>query len=136
MCVTGKRKKRTGCTTRAITLSVFLLSLWYLASETQDRVLCNTQEHKNNSLMAKTTEVTMDRQEFNHDLNDIQFASHKDLYRAKIGSTSEGTKFWLENKKDKSQWQSTVKDVSTAGSGGVLPEEVIIESVKVIVQPL
>jgi hypothetical protein len=85
--------------------------------------------------MAKTTEVTMDRQEFNHDLNDIQFASHKDLYRAKIGSTSEGTRFWLENKKDKSQWQSTVKDVSTAGSGGVLPEEVIIESVKVIVQP-
>jgi hypothetical protein len=85
--------------------------------------------------MAKTTEVTMDRQEFNHDLNDIQFASHKDLYRAKIGSTSDGTKLGLEKNKHKTLWKSTFKVVPPAGSGGVLPEEVIIESVKVIVQP-
>ena len=74
------------------------------------------------------------RPKFFHEFNGVRFPSESnENFRCSIASVEEGgVQFWFEHKKNKQQWQCTVEDLASAGSGRNLPEEVILESLKVM----
>eukprot|EP01031_Cornospumella_fuschlensis_P039391 gene39392-47950_t len=67
-----------------------------------------------------------DRKACSLEFNSIRFpAQKKDTFRATLTTVNEGVLIWVENKKTKQQWQTTVTDMAQCGPAG-FPEDAVI----------
>eukprot|EP01031_Cornospumella_fuschlensis_P031745 gene31745-38370_t len=71
-----------------------------------------------------------DRKACSLEFSSIRFpAQKKDTFRATLTTVNEGVLIWVENKKTKQQWQTTVTDMAQCGPAG-FPEDAVIAFMK------
>jgi hypothetical protein len=70
------------------------------------------------------------KMQFSHDFNNLTFPSSKGFFRVTMSSAADGVLLWLEDKKNKQQWQNTITNVSECGPQGI-PDDAVIAFMKV-----
>ena len=81
--------------------------------------------------IAKLPGGKKDRKACSLEFNSVRFpAQKKDTFRATLTTVNEGVLIWVENKKTKQQWQTTVTDMAQCGPAG-FPEDAVIAFMKV-----
>eukprot|EP01031_Cornospumella_fuschlensis_P031747 gene31747-38373_t len=80
--------------------------------------------------IAKLPGGKKDRKACSLEFSSIRFpAQKKDTFRATLTTVNEGVLIWVENKKTKQQWQTTVTDIAQCGPAG-FPEDAVIAFMK------
>ncbi len=73
---------------------------------------------------------------FSCEFSNVTFKSQcVETFRTKASSGKEGVTLWIESKKSKHQWQTTVTNVSDCGPSGI-PEGAVYAFLQVKVPPL